>query len=205
MPAKFIQYFDVLSGREEEFRRFASRGYIPGINGTGLLRIVGSWFVAAGEGPYWILESVADSVKDINKLLQLDEFGKLNHLLHFLITNYKTKILAPSGLVEIVVPTQRGFRFNHHYNVAHGRHEACEKLVREAHIPTMERLGIRIIGGWYVVVGPGPNVVVEGSCPSVKQILDAIGSAEYQEISRKLVAMATGFGSKILVPTGLIV
>jgi hypothetical protein len=68
----------------------------------------------------------------------------------------------------------------------------------------MEKLGINMIGGWYVALGPGPNIVVEGSCASVKRILEVIGSKEYGELTSRLLAMVDGYGSKILVPTGLV-
>jgi hypothetical protein len=204
MTVKFIQYWDVLSEREDEFRKFTVKSYIPGINETGFLKIVGSWYVASGEGPYYIMEGVADSVKRVNNLLQLDEFKKLNHLLHFLITNYKTKLLVPTGPVEGFVPEQRNFRFNHHYDVIHEKYDDYISFIEKEHIPTMEELGVKIIGGWYVAIGPGPNIVMEGSCPSVKQMLEAIGSQRYRELTSKLLTMVSGLGSKILVDTGLV-
>ena len=203
MTVKFIQFFDILSGREDEFNQFALNTYIPGVNAMGFLKIVGSWWVSCGEGPYCVFESVADSVKNINSLLQEDEFGKLNHLLHFLITNYKTKILAPAGSIESEIPAERHFRFNHHYNIEYDRLEEYMQFFEDQHLPTMEKLGIKIIGAWRVAIGPGPYIVTEGRCSSVKQILQAIGSAEYRELTSKIFTMVTDFGSKILVPTGL--
>jgi hypothetical protein len=204
MIVKFIQYWDVLPEREEEFRKFVVKSYIPGINETGLLKIVESWHVASGEGPFNIMEGVADSVKSINNLLQLDEFKKLNHLLHFLVTNYKTKLLVPTGPVEGIVPEHINYRFNHHYNINYDKYDDYIEFIENEHIPAMEVLGIKIIGGWDVAIGPGPNVVIEGSCSSVKQILAAIGSKKYQDLTSKLLTMVSGFGSKILVATGLV-
>jgi len=203
MIVKFIQYCDPLSGHEDEFKNFVPKNYLPGINETGLLKVVGSWYVASGEGPSYIMEGVADSVKSIHKLLQLEEFQKLNHLMHFMITNYKTKILAPTGRVESIVPEYKNFRFNHHYDIIYDQYDDYLSFIEEAHIPTMEKLGIKMIGGWYVALGSGPNIVTEGSCGSVKQILDAIGSEEYRKLTSKLLTMVNGFGSKVLVPSGL--
>jgi hypothetical protein len=204
MTVKFIQYWDVLSEHEDEFRKFALKSYIPGINETGFLRIVESWHVASGEGPYYIFEGVADSVKSVNSLLQLDEFKKLNHLLHFLITNYKSKLLVPAGHIESIVPEHKNYRFNHHYDVIYDIFDDYVKFINNEHIPIMEELGIQIIGGWNVAIGPGPNIVIEGSCPSVKQILEAVGSERYRTLTSKLLTMVSGFGSKILVATGLV-
>ena len=133
MSVKFIQYWDVLSEREEEFRKFVLKSYIPGVNETGFLKIVESWNVASGEGPYYIMEGVADSVKNVNNLLQLDEFQKLNHLLHFLITNYKSKLLVPTGPIVGVVPEHKNYRFNHHYEVIYEKYGEYKEFLQNEH------------------------------------------------------------------------
>ncbi len=204
MTVKFIQYWDVLSEREDEFSKFMVKSYIPEINETGYLRIVGSWHVASGEGPYYIMEGVADSVKNIHSLLQLDEFKKLSHLLHFLITNYKSKLLVPAGPIEGIVPEDKNYRFNHHYDVIYDKYDDYIAFMQDEHLPIMEELGIKMIGAWYVAIGPGPNLVVEGACPGVKIIMGAIGSERYRLLTAKLLTMVNGFGSKILVDTGLL-
>jgi hypothetical protein len=204
MTVKFIQYWDVLSEREDEFSKFVAKSYIPGINETGYLKIVGSWHVASGEGPYFIMEGVADSVKSVHSLLQLDEFKKLSHLLHFLITNYKSKLLVPTGPIEAGVPKDKNYRFNHHYNVLHDKVEDYTAFMKDEHLPIMEELGVKMIGAWYVAIGPGPNMVIEGACPGVKIIMEAIGSEHYRRLTAKLLTMVDGFGSKILVDTGVL-
>lgn len=204
MTAKFIQFFDILSGKENEFIHFASKNYIPGIQAMGQTQIVGSWNVAAGEGPYCILESLADSVEDINRLLIQEEFKKLNHLLHFLVTNYKTKILAPTGHVPEEMPHGLNYRFNQHYNINYAKYDEYIRFIKQEHIPVMDTLGIKVIGRWYVAIGPGPNIVVEGSCASAKQIVEALGTVEYRDLTSKFFDLVGNFGSKILVPTGLL-
>ena len=204
MTVKFIQYWDVLSEREDEFSKFVAKSYIPGINETGYLKIVGSWHVASGEGPYFIMEGVADSVKNIHSLLQLDEFKKLSHLLHFLITNYKSKLLVPTGPIEGVVPEDKHYRFNHHYDVIYDKFDDYITFMKDEYLPVMEALGVKMIGAWYVAIGPGPNMVVEGACPGVKIIMDTIGSERYRRLTAKLLTMVDGFGSKILVDTGVL-
>jgi hypothetical protein len=204
MTAKFIQFFDILSGKEEEFVHFATKNYIPGIHEMGFTRIIGSWHVAAGEGPYCILESVADSVQGINRLLMAEEFDKLNHLLHFLITNYKTKILAPTGHRVEEIPGGVNYRFNHHYNIHAANSDDYLRFMAQKYVPVMETLGIKVIGRWYVAIGPGPQMVVEGSCDSTRQILQAIGSPEYYRLTETIFGLVDDFGSKILVPTGLL-
>ena len=150
------------------------------------------------------MEGMAESVKSVNDLLLLDEFQKLNHLLHFLITNYKSKLLVPTGPIVGVVPEHKNYRFNHHFEIIYEKYDDYMQFLQKEHIPTMEALGINIIGGWYAAIGPGPNIVIEGSCPNVRQILEAIGGDRYRELISKLLTMVDGFGSKILVANGLV-
>ena len=202
MKAKFIQFFDILPGKQDEFILFVQKNYIPGVHGLGLTHIIGSWHVAAGEGPYYILESVADSVEDINQLLMNEEFRQLNNLFHFLITNYQTKILASTGHFVEATPNSINYRFNHHYNIHTANHDAYLSFMEQTYVPVMVTLGIKVIGRWYVAIGPGPHMVVEGSCASATQILQAIGSEEYRKMSATIFTLADNFGSKILAPCG---
>jgi hypothetical protein len=73
----------------------------------------------------------------------------------------------------------------------------------EEYLPTMEKLGLQMIGKWYVALGPGPNTVHESTCSSVQQILHLISSQEYQNMTSRLLTMVKGLGSKILVPMDL--
>lgn len=204
MKAKFIQFFDIHPGKEDEFNHFVKNNYIPGIHALSLTKIIGFWHVGAGEGPYCVLESTADSMQDINRLLMNEEFIKLNNLLHFLITNYKTKILASTGQPVKDAPKGVHYRFNHHYNVHPTHRDTYLNFMDNCFIPAMEKLNIKVIGRWQVALGPGPRVVVEGSCSNATQILKAIGTGEYRKLTSKIYTLADTFGSKILVPTGLL-
>lgn len=202
MFVKFIQYFNVLSGSRRDFDRFLKDNYFPQINDTGLMKVVGSWHVAAGEGPYFILESVAESMKEVNAVLDQPDFQKLDHLLKFMITGYRSKILTPTGDVSVVMPAGKNCRFNRHYDVLSRRREDYERFIVEVQKPVMADLGVETIGGWNVGIGPGPNTVVEGACQTVRRILEAVASEEYRRMIAELRTMVTSFGSKILTPSG---
>ncbi len=202
MIVKFIQYWNILSGSQKEFDRFLSANYIPQTNKNGLLRIIGAWQTVSGEGPNFILEGVADSLRLLNEVLRSDDFEKLDHLLSFLITGYKSKILITTGDLAAVVPSPINCRFNHHYDVVMDQSEQYGEFFKTVHVPTLRSLGIETIGSWYVGIGPGPNTVVESSSPTVSDILQAIGSPEYKDLSDQLQPMVRNFGSRILVPSG---
>lgn len=202
MVVKYIQYWNILSGAQEEFDRFLTSNYIPQIKKNGLLRIVGAWQTVSGEGPNFILEGVAGTLRQLNEVLRSDDFEKLDHLLSFLITGYKSKILITAGDLTVLEPSPQNCRFNHHYDVLMDQSRQHEDFFAAVHIPTLKRLGIETIGSWYVGIGPGPNTVVEGSSPTVSGILQAIGSPAYKDLSDQLQPIVRNFGSRILVPSG---
>jgi hypothetical protein len=69
----------------------------------------------------------------------------------------------------------------------------------------MEKLGIKMTGGWQIVVGPGPYIVAEGTARSVVDIARALESDEYKRITNHLTSTyVTDYSSRILAPTGRI-
>lgn len=200
MTVKFIQYFDVVSGQEEEFRSFSLESYFPTLRDIGLVQPIGAWYVACGEGPYCIFESTAESVGRVHRLLELDDFVKLNRLLHFLVTNYKSKMLLKSGLVEARRPQGRHFRFNHHFEVGADARDDFERFFSETYLPLMNEAGIDVIGAWEEAVGPGPGFVTEGASDGIARIMRNIAGPEYQGMIREMFTLVSGFGSKILSP-----
>ena len=100
------------------------QNYIPGINESGLVKIVGSAYAIAGEGPYFVLEGVSDSLRDVNQLLQDEEFYKLKRLLLFLITSYKTRVLVPTNRSgNKMSGASLNCQFNQHYDLVYDKYE----------------------------------------------------------------------------------
>lgn len=202
MLVKFIQYWDVLSGKEEEFNTFLLKNYISDINQSGLVKVTRSLNVLAGEGPHFILESTSDSVKSINRLFQDDEFQKLKRILLFLVTGYKTKVLVSAGRFENKFFEGKGHcQFNHRFDMIYDRFDEYTEFIVKEHIPALEGLGIHMGGEWEVSIGAGPNLIVEGHCESVQQLFEALNSVQYRQSMNKLLTMTTGYSSRILIPT----
>jgi len=203
MLVKFIQYWDVLSGKEEEFDTFLLKNYIPEINQSGFVKIVRSLNVLAGEGPQFILEGTSESIKNINRLFHDEDFHKLKRLLLFLVNGYKTKVLVPTGRFENRLFEGDGYcQFNHHYDMIYEKFYEYSDFIVNEHIPTLNRMDITVDGEWEVSIGAGPNLVVEGHCENAQQLFEAIESEEYKQTTAKLLTMTVGYGSKILMPTG---
>ena len=92
--------------------------------------------------------------------------------------------------------------FNQHWDLAPERQQAYSDFVMTHYNPTLERIGIKLVGGYYVTVGMGPRIIAAGYTQSLSDLEKAIASAEFEELTSRLMEHVTHYHSKILVPTG---
>ena len=92
--------------------------------------------------------------------------------------------------------------FTQHWDVAPGKQNAYSDFVMTSYNPTLERLGIKLVGGYYVAVGMGPRIIAVGLTKSLHELEQALTTAEYQDITSRLMEFVTHYHSKILAPTG---
>jgi hypothetical protein len=97
------------------------------------------------------------------------------------------------------------WKFNQYFNIIPGREKEYAEFVLKDHLPTIEKLGIKMTGGWRVVVGSGPYIVAEGTAASIVEIAKAIETPEFSRITKILTSnYVTDYSSRILAPTGRI-
>lgn len=95
------QYYKIYRGTEKEYSDFLVGEYIPKLSDLGL-RVKAEWQVVLGSGPRILLETVAQNITDIAKAFESEEFRKLRRtLLINYVDNYSSRILAPTGRVEV--------------------------------------------------------------------------------------------------------
>ncbi len=92
--------------------------------------------------------------------------------------------------------------FNQHWDTAPGKQEAYSDFLMRYYNPTLEKIGIKLVGGYYVTVGMGPRIIAVGLAQNLHQLEEALASAEYEEITNRLMEFVTHYHSKILIPTG---
>lgn len=96
------QHYTLVPGVDKEYAGFLATDFVPTLAGLGI-RTKAEWQGILGSGPYRILmEGVAQSIHDIASALISDEFRRLKRtLLSRYARNYSSRILAPTGRVEI--------------------------------------------------------------------------------------------------------
>lgn len=202
----FTQHWDVAPDKHQSYSDFVMTQFNPTLERIGI-HLVGGYLVTIGMGPRIIAVGVTKGLVELDKALAKEEFQDVMSRLMGYVTNYSSKILVPTGRVKMEdYDIQTGiWKLNQYWNIIPGREEEYTDYVKNEHLPTMEKLGIKMTGGWRMVVGSGPQIVAEGSARNLVDIAKAIDTNEYRRITRELkTTYVTDFASSILAPTGRI-
>ena len=203
MPVKLIQYWNILQGRKESFDTFFTQEFVPEIEKTGFMKMVGSWNVASGEGPYFIAEGVSDAIDQVESLIMDPAYFELRQKLFQRVGDYSTKLLVPTDRVEPQpIQSERGYKFNQHFNINPSDYYEFIAFEEEEHIPGMESFDLKMVGSWQVAVGATPYIVDECRAENLATIGEMLQNPDYQKLTRKLLDMVANYGCKILVPSG---
>ena len=98
---KFNQYYNVIPGMGDAHYRFVKDECIPAMKALGV-PITGGWRLAIGSGPRILAECTGRSIEDIAKAINTSEFRQMVRTLKKkYATDYNSKILAPTGRIEI--------------------------------------------------------------------------------------------------------
>ena len=206
MIVLYNQHWDLIPGKEKAYTQFVLDKHLPTMKKIGI-NMVGGFHVVVGPGPRIIAAGAVDAFQKLQRALETEEFEKITAEIQQYVFNYDSRILKPTGRVKTnKYSIQLGvWKFNQYYNIIPGREREYTEFVLKDHLPTMEKLGIKMTGGWRVVVGSGPSIVAEGTAVSIVEIAKAIETPEFGRITRILTSnYVTDYSSRILAPTGRI-
>jgi len=204
MPILFVQHWDVMPGKFEEYVSFITREYIPGLDSMGV-RLVGGYFVKIGEGPRIHAVATVDEADNLRRTISSREFLNISAKLHNYVWKYASKVYIPSGRIqEGPYVIQAGvWKFNHYYNILPGMGDEHLKYVKEECVPVMEELKIPITGGWRLIIGSGPRMLGESTASSIVAIAEAVDTSLYRNLVKTLKnKYVTDYSTRVLCPTG---
>jgi hypothetical protein len=92
--------------------------------------------------------------------------------------------------------------FVQHWGVRKKKEKEYENFVMNTHMPVMERLGLRVVGGFYVVVGAGPHITAISTTNNIEEFQKIMTSAEYTQLLEQLFPLIMNYSSKLLVSYG---
>ncbi|MBN1103251.1 MAG: hypothetical protein JXL84_07555 [Deltaproteobacteria bacterium] len=94
--------------------------------------------------------------------------------------------------------------FTQYWDIMPGHFDDYATFVTNEYIPTLQKLGIRLVGGYYVVVGEGPRIVAVAEVENVDSLHRSLATKEYRIISDRLLQHVWKYGSKVWAPSGRI-
>ncbi len=93
--------------------------------------------------------------------------------------------------------------FTQYWDVDPGEYNDYSKFISEEFNPGLEKMGLELVGGFYVAVGSGPRIMAVAAIQNGSGLLAALSSREYRILSTKLMRYVYNYGSKVWIPTGM--
>jgi len=94
--------------------------------------------------------------------------------------------------------------FTQYWDVMPGKFDAYTSFVTHEYIPSLQKLGIQLVGGYYVAVGEGPRIVAVATVDETENLRQTLSSREYGILSTKLLQYVWKYSNRVYVPSGRI-
>lgn len=93
-------------------------------------------------------------------------------------------------------------KFNQYWDLVPGRKSEYAEFVQEEFLPVMKELGIRVVAGWFVLVGESPHIISEGLAEDIRHIDYVLESPAFRSMTARHMRYVRHYASKVLVPSG---
>jgi len=73
-----------------------------------------------------------------------------------------------------------------YWDVNREREDEYRAFIGETYMPAVTELGLKVVGGYYVEVGPGPNLVGVLSADSIGRVNEIVVSEKFRQLTNEL-------------------
>jgi hypothetical protein len=94
--------------------------------------------------------------------------------------------------------------FVQHWDVIPGKFDEYAAFVTHEYNPSLQKMGIRLVGGYYVAVGEGPRIVAIATVDETENLRKTLSSREYRFLSAQLLEHVWKYCNKVFIPSGRI-
>lgn len=204
MTLLFIQSWDILPDREDEYSAFIAKVFLPKCAELGLTS-VGGYYVEVGIGPRIISVKRVDTLETLAGIIAKPEFKDLIHKLKELITGYRTKVLAPTGNTkDRPYEIQKGvWKYNQYYDLKPGMRSRYANFITNRYLPMLNSLDyLEVTGGWNVIIGGFSEIIGELTFKDPIDIARLLKNENYRELTHELrLDYVNNYSSRILRTT----
>jgi hypothetical protein len=198
---KFVQTWDMVAGRKQEYAAFIGREFLPAMKASGL-EVDSGWYTLLGGGPHVVMESLAESLNDVERALHNERArGMLERFMN-LVDSYSSCVLEPAewkmgGRGEGA--SKGAARLLQTWDVLAGEQEALDRFVREAYISDLEAVGLTVTSAWRLTLGAGPKFLLEATESDLSGILKVLGDERFLKVIMKMEKMVSRHENRVLV------
>lgn len=163
MSLLFIQYWDIIEGKEDDYAGYFNDTYLPAIATLGFVP-VGGYYVEIGFGPRTIAVFSSESLGEISGIIARADFRDLTLGLKKYVANFNNTVLEPQGTVKTgKYPVQKSvWKFNQYYDLKPEMREEYEQFLVHEYVPRMEKLDyFKVTNCWNVILGGFCDIILE--------------------------------------------
>jgi hypothetical protein len=94
--------------------------------------------------------------------------------------------------------------FAQNWDVIPGKYDEYSAFVTNEYNPTLEKLGLKLLGGYYVAVGEGPRITAVATIEGQAELMKILADSEYRVITNKLLQVVFNYSNRVWVRSGRI-
>ena len=89
-----------------------------------------------------------------------------------------------------------------YWDIIREKEDEYSKFVVEEYMPVVNKIGFKIVGGYYVEVGEGPNTIACFTVDDISKVNEKITNMEFVEITNKLANFIRNRKAALFISTG---
>lgn len=201
-PIKFVQSWDPVAGRKQEYAAFMTGEFQPVMKSQGL-EVVSGWYTLTGGGTQVVVESLADSLIQVENALGDENLQDVLHRFMNLVCGYSSQVFqaAPwESAGGAAPPSEARVKLMQIWDVSPGKQEIYDRFLKGTYLPQMEAIGLAVNSAWHLMVGAGPRVHADVLVPDLKGIIKPLMDERYLRLITGMAEVVTRFESRVMVP-----
>ncbi len=199
MTVKLNHYWEIIPALNEQYNKFITRKFIPGVNSLGMHTVAG-WTVLVGAYSEIIFETACNDLELLEKALQDRKYKDLKSNLFNFVKNYKTKVLVTTGKKDTysIDVREDTIKFNQTWDLISDKKKDYGAFTNQEYYPLLRELGIEVAREWEVLIGDGPSIICEGRATDINSLITNLQTKKFRKAKRKLKEYIERYESRIL-------
>jgi hypothetical protein len=95
--------------------------------------------------------------------------------------------------------------FTQYWDVMPEKFDEYSSFVTNEYNPTLNKLGLKLLGGFYVAVGQGPRIIAVATVEDQDYLRKILATEEYRVISSRLLQLVWKYSSRLYVASGRVI